>query len=160
MSVDLGTYGGRRATLGYNGMLADLQSNDGVVNLINEGITSVDYGVAVADGVGVQSCYLAAAGTDRIRGISVRHVSAIGNVPGVVDYPRFSCVPVLEEGRILVTPYEAVTKGAPVFYRFSDGRLGITDDEGATTAPILGAVWEEAGDSAGVVPVSVNRVPA
>ena len=55
MTVNLATYGGLRADVGYNGQLADLNSGEGIINRINESATPVDYGVAVRDGVAVQS---------------------------------------------------------------------------------------------------------
>jgi len=159
MTVNLATYGGLRADVGYNGQLADLKSNDGVVNRINESATPIDYGVAVRDGVAVQSCAVVSTDADRVIGISVRHVTSVGSVQGVVNYPQFACVPVLESGRILITPYEAVTKGAPVFARVSDGRLGVTSTA-VTHVSVPNARWEEAGTSAGVAPVFIDLAPA
>lgn len=161
MGVNLSSYGGLNADVGYGGQLADLRSNSGVINRINESTTPVDYGVAVRDGVAKQSCAVVSSVTDRVIGISVRHVTSVGPTPGVVNYPQYACVPVLESGRILITPYENVTKGAPVFARISDGRLGVTDDSGVSTIRVPNARWEENGvaDSA-VTEVYIDLAPA
>lgn len=154
MGVDLGNPQ-VRAGKGYSGMLVDIKSSDGVINKINLTDDPIDFGVAVVSVPANGGCALLTADTQRIIGVSVRHVNFIGNTPGVMAYAKHASVPILEDGRMWVTPYEDVTKDAPVFARLSDGRLGATDTVGVTVA-VPGARWEEAGVSTDVAPLVVS----
>ncbi len=122
---------------GFPGMEVDLGPKD-IFNKVNEDAAVIAHGVAVVRGATDKTCKIAGATTDSPLGISVRHNVPSAGVNGVPGYGRYAAVPIMAKGRIWVTAYENVTRGAPVFARVSDGALGVTN----TGLALPNCVWD------------------
>jgi len=139
-----------RPALGFAGQVADL-SIASIESRINESATAIDFGVAVARGVGAAlgkagNCKPVADG-EQVLGITVKNplemVAALAD--GTINYPRYQAVPVMKIGRVNVIALEDVREG--------DAVLAIVASGGALASPAGGvagsgrilvpnAVWE------------------
>lgn len=151
---DLTSYGGFQGTIGYAGMIANMNPIASE-NMINESTTAIDFGVAVAAGavvnnIQLRTCKVIAADTDLPIGISIRHLAFGGalrtpiGVNGVVGYPTGDSVPVAYEGDFVCIPFENVVAYSQVLsITAQGGKLGsaATAAAGAGRIVVPGATW-------------------
>ncbi|MDR3088116.1 MAG: hypothetical protein LBU45_09270 [Azoarcus sp.] len=154
MAIDLSTYGGEQREAGYEGGLIDLNPAT-ITNLTNDGNATIGFGRAVARSSADDTCKAPAADTDKIIGISVRHVTFAG--PGL--YNKNVTVPVLREGFIYAIATEATARGDGVISRTAQGgTLGSTTGgaAGAGRVAVPGATWETTTPAGGLGVVRIN----
>lgn len=142
------TYGGFLHDAGYAGEIVNMNTAD-IDNLINDGATAIDYGIAVARGANGGAKAVAADG-DTILGISVR--TAYKAAPGygqanagVVNYAQYDTLPVLKLGEIYALAYENVTRDDQALSITAQGGKigGVTGGAaGAGRVVIPGAKWQ------------------
>lgn len=156
------TYGGFLHDPGYAGGIVD-ELNVDIMNLINNGASAIDYGIAIARDASGQ-CRLIAADADKILGISVRF--PIKAAPGygqananVVQYQQYDEVPVLRHGNIYVLAYENVTQDDQALSITAQGGKigGVTGGAaGAGRVVIPDAIWQTttAAGSIGIVRIT------
>lgn len=123
---DLSSPGGLQRAIGYPGMVVAGEVH-AIRDFVNDAAIPVDFGVAVAFGSADGNCKAPSALTDKLLGISVRHVTMPATYGGgnTVRYPQYKAVPVLQEGPIHATAAQAVNRG---------DRVGALLNGAATTA--------------------------
>lgn len=137
--------------LGFTGQVADL-SIASIETRINESATPIDFGVAVARGVGVAlgkagNCKPVADG-EQILGITVKNpMELVASADGLntINYARYAAVPVMKIGRILALAVEDVREGDAVLAIVAEGgKLASPKGGVAGSGRILvpNAVWE------------------
>lgn len=152
--------GGRTLSRGYAGNWADTSTHIAVTRK-NINAAVIDYGIAVARGVGADECRVITADADKIAGISVRHVTAPYNpTTGEVGYRQFDTVPLARFGRLLVTAYENATEGDQVIsVTAQGGKLSSTTAgaAGAGRVVVPGVRWAEtvAAGSQGYIEINM-----
>jgi hypothetical protein len=151
---DLSTYGGFQGSIGYAGMIANMNPIASE-NMINESTTAIDFGVAVAAGavvnnIQLRTCKPIAVDADLPIGLSIRHLAYGGalrtpiGVNGVVGYPQGDAVPVAYEGDFIVIPFENVVAYSQVLsITAQGGKLGSAATAAAGTGRVVvpGATW-------------------
>jgi len=114
-SMDAGVEGGR----------ATYADGDMIVGRQNKAATTIPYGRAVMLdlGNGDDCVTLPSSSSDVIEGITV----ADGNQPyPATGVPQYGTVSVMKEGTVYVYPEESVSKGDPVYVRFTAGAGALT----------------------------------
>lgn len=147
MFDNLNNPGTRLLDRGYPGMWVDTNAHISI-SRINEGVTSIDFGFAVARGADSTKCKKVAANGDTIVGFAIRNPAIATYNPTTQDvtYEPNKVVAIAKMGRMLVTALENATEGDAVLAIVaSGGALGSTTGGAAAAGrtAIAGAKWAE-----------------
>lgn len=156
--IDLGTYGGALAELGYAGQVATLMQADILSGIAEE---VIDFGVPVVRGTdkerGVKGVADAAAAA-LIIGVSVRHMAQAEFPSGQTRYTTGDGVPFMTKGFIIVGVKEAVNPGDNVVYDVTNKVFGsvTTGAASGTRIAVPGLQWDSVGAANGVARLKVQ----
>lgn len=156
--VDLSTYGGALADLGYPGQVATLMQNDILSGVAEE---VIDFGVPVVRGASKERGLKAvsdAASAAKIIGVSVRHMVMSEITAGNTAYRKGADVPFMTKGYMLVAVKEAVAPGDAVVFDVTAKAFGsvATSAASATRIAVHGMEWDSAGVANGVARLRID----